>query len=132
MDGKKLKQVTEFTGHSDQTPFALQVNKTNLDDEELIRTVVNKITDGGIAGIIVNTVKRAQALAKLVPKNIDFMLLHSSFLAPTRESQEEKLQQAIGKNGQRPSKMIVIGTQVLEQSLDIDFDVLYTDIARWI
>lgn len=129
LDGKKLKQVTEFTGHSDQTPFALQVNKTNLDDEELIRTVVNKITDGGIAGIIVNTVKRAQALAKLVPKNIDFMLLHSSFLAPTRESQEEKLQQAIGKNGQRPSKMIVIGTQVLEQSLDIDFDVLYTDIA---
>lgn len=35
----------------------------------------------------------------------------------------------IGKGGKRPEKLVVIGTQVLEQSLDIDFDVLFTDIA---
>lgn len=57
------------------------------------------------------------------------MLLHSAFVATDRESQEEALQKTIGKGATRPAKMIVIGTQVLEQSLDIDFDVLYTDIA---
>ena len=35
----------------------------------------------------------------------------------------------IGKNAHRPARAIIIGTQVLEQSLDIDFDVLFTDLA---
>jgi len=35
----------------------------------------------------------------------------------------------IGKNAARPPRLVVIGTQVLEQSLDIDLDVLFTDIA---
>lgn len=88
-----------------------------------------KIANGGVAGIIVNTVKRAQEFAKLVPKGVGCLVLHSAFLATDRMNKEEKLQDLIGKNGQRPKKYIVIGTQVLEQSLDIDFDVLFTDIA---
>ena len=91
--------------------------------------VAKKISTGGIAGIIVNTVKRAQTLAKLVVPGIKLMVLHSAFLATDRTAQETALQAVIGKHGERPDKMIVIGTQVLEQSLDIDFDVLYTDIA---
>ncbi|WP_223602436.1 CRISPR-associated helicase Cas3' [Lentilactobacillus otakiensis] len=129
VDGTELKQVTKFEGNSDQKPFHIQVKRINPDNNQLIQAVLAKISEGGVAGIIVNTVKRAQALAKLVPKGVELMMLHSAFLAPAREVQEEKLQKAIGKRGQRPKKMIVIGTQVLEQSLDIDFDVLYTDIA---
>jgi CRISPR-associated endonuclease/helicase Cas3 len=33
------------------------------------------------------------------------------------------------ENHQRPKQLIVVGTQVLEQSLDIDFDLLVSDIA---
>lgn len=129
LDGNEIKQVKEFPGKSDQQPQQMQVQRINASDEDLIASVVDKIKDGGVAGIIVNTVKRAQDLAQLVPQAIKLMVLHSAFLATDRTKQETALQAAIGKHGDRPDKMIVIGTQVLEQSLDIDFDVLYTDIA---
>lgn len=129
LDGNQLKQVAEFPGQDSQQSTELQIHRLNLDDVDLIQAVLKKISGGGVAGIVVNTVKRAQALAKLVPDDVQVMLLHSSYLAVDRESQEVKLQSVIGKGGERPAKMIVIGTQVLEQSLDIDFDVLYTDIA---
>lgn len=129
IDGNQIKQVTDFPGKSDQKPVKLQVQRLEIPDDELIAKVVSQISAGGVAGIIVNTVKRAQSLAKLVTSDIQLMLLHSAFLVTDRAAQEAALQAAIGKDGQRPDKMIVIGTQVLEQSLDIDFDVLYTDIA---
>lgn len=129
LDGSHLKQVSEFNGQGDQGVQKLQINRLNIPDSELISNVLEKINGGGIAGVIVNTVRRAQDLAKLVPQGVQMMILHSSFLATDRAIQENALQKAIGKSGDRPVKMIVIGTQVLEQSLDIDFDVLYTDIA---
>lgn len=129
LDGQQLKQVTSFPGQSDQQSTTLQVQRLNVSDEDLVTHVIDQISGGGVAGIIVNTVKRAQDLAKMIPANIKLMVLHSAFLATDRIAQEDKLQAAIGKHGERPDKMIVIGTQVLEQSLDIDFDVMYTDIA---
>lgn len=129
LDGDIVKQITDFGVPDRNQKKKIQVCRFNAGDEETIENVVEKIKDGGIAGIIVNTVKRAQKLAKIVPDDIELMVLHSAFLAPDRTVKEEKIQDAIGKNGNRPKKMIVIGTQVLEQSLDIDFDILYTDIA---
>lgn len=129
VDGCQIKQITEFPGKSDQQPMGITVQRIDSEDADLIAQVVDKISDGGVAGIIVNTVKRAQQLAQLVPHDVKLMVLHSAFLATDRAWQEQALQAAIGKNGTRPERLIVIGTQVLEQSLDIDFDVLYTDIA---
>lgn len=129
LDGPQLTQVTNFTGTSDQKPTKVQVNRLDLEDSELIQSILNQLRDGGVAGVIVNTVKRAQSLARLVPDNVGLLVLHSAFLAPDRAKREDELLEKIGKHANRPQKLLVIGTQVLEQSLDIDFDVMYSDIA---
>ncbi|WP_057876596.1 CRISPR-associated helicase/endonuclease Cas3 [Liquorilactobacillus aquaticus] len=129
LDDKEIKQITDFNGQSDQKSVELQVKRLQVTDAEVIQTVLQRICNGGIAGIIVNTVKHAQVLAKLVPDDVKLMVLHSAFLATDRVFLEKKLEKTIGKNADRPHKMIVIGTQILEQSLDIDFDVMFTDIA---
>ncbi len=126
LDGDTLQQLSDFPSLPSQN---VQVFRIEADEQYVMDTAVNTITKGGIAGIIVNTVKRAQKLATLVPETIPAIILHSAFLATDRAKLEKKLQDHIGKDGKRPKKLIVIGTQVLEQSLDIDFDVLFTDIA---
>ena len=127
LDGKKLRQYDNFGPKAE--PRELQVSYINDEPTEVLAKVNDRIKDGGIAGIIVNTVKRAQEFAGLVGQDCQCLVLHSAFLATDRSRLEKKLQRLIGKKGKRPDKLIVIGTQVLEQSLDIDFDVMFTDIA---
>nr|WP_034989262.1 CRISPR-associated helicase/endonuclease Cas3 [Liquorilactobacillus sucicola] len=129
LDDKEIKQITDFNDQNNQKSVELQVKRLQVADTEVIQIVLQRIRGGGIAGIIVNTVKHAQVLAKLVPDDVRLMVLHSAFLATDRVLLEKTLERTIGKNADRPHKMIVIGTQILEQSLDIDFDVLFTDVA---
>ncbi|KRM72126.1 CRISPR-associated helicase/endonuclease Cas3 [Lacticaseibacillus brantae] len=127
LDGMELVQETDFGQLTNGSE--VQIEYLQADDEALVQHIVAEIADGGIAGVIVNTVKRAQELAALIPDDVNRLVLHSAFLAPDRSARESELLDLIGKHGKRPDQMIIIGTQVLEQSLDIDFDVLYTDIA---
>lgn len=126
-DGDKVGQLRDFPLENKK-----EVRVGVIEEEELPGILQKSLSNGGVAGIIVNTVKRAQDLAgELVKifgeKNIH--VLHSSFLAPHRREKEIQLLNEIGKDAKRPGIRIIIGTQVLEQSLDIDFDVLFTDIA---
>lgn len=128
-DGSKIKQVSDFDNQSIRKQ-TVTINLINMDDVDLVNLILMKIENGGIVGIIVNTVRRAQSLAYTFSKfGVSFMVLHSAFLASDRSRIEDELQSKLGKHGDRPEKMVVIGTQVLEQSLDIDFDILFTDIA---
>ena len=62
---------------------------------------------------------------------MDCTLLHAQFPLDERQRIENEIDDKYSKhdNGHRPLKGIVIGTQVLEQSLDIDFDLMVTDLA---
>ncbi|MDD4219600.1 MAG: CRISPR-associated helicase Cas3' [Sphaerochaetaceae bacterium] len=126
-DGDRVSQLRHFR------PENTKEVKVELIKEDDLATIIEKsLSNGGIAGIVVNTVKRAQCLAReleCVYGKENISVLHSSFLATHRREKEKQLLNEIGKNGERPKLKIIIGTQVLEQSLDIDFDVLITDIA---
>lgn len=109
-----------------------EVKRLSKEDSEDIARLIKIITSQGIVGVIVNTVKKAQEFAKLCTDVFDeenVFIMHSLFIATDRYKKEKDLLDLIGKDGKRPDFKIVIGTQVIEQSLDIDFDVLITDLA---
>lgn len=99
------------------------------------RWLLAQVENRGCACWIANTVRRAQqmftALSALDTAGVDCTLLHARFPLDDRQRIEEDIAAKYGKkdNGLRPPKGIVIGTQVLEQSLDIDFDVMAVDLA---
>lgn len=100
--------------------------------EEVADKLKDMLSDGGCAGVVMDTVQRAQEMAKTLRECFDadtVELFHSRFIAPDRITKEKKLRDTLGSGGARPHKLVVVGTQVLEQSLDIDFDVMVSDIA---
>jgi CRISPR-associated endonuclease/helicase Cas3 len=129
-DGRKVRQAAVSSSASSK-----QVDIEILDDAEISNKLSFLLSDGGCAGIIVNSVRRAQQLARLLKDTFgeeEVHLLHSRFLTPDRIAKEETLLRELGKPSVsriRPAMRIIVGTQVLEQSLDIDFDVLITDIC---
>ncbi|WP_105317430.1 CRISPR-associated helicase/endonuclease Cas3 [Thermus tenuipuniceus] len=56
-------------------------------------------------------------------------LLHARFPAEERALRELVALSLFGKGGPRPERAILVATQVAEQSLDLDFDLLYSDLA---
>lgn len=88
----------------------------------------------GCAGFIVNTVRRAQELWNLLKNaypNATILMDHSRYLTPDRLHHEQEILRRVGKTSAPKQRrgILVIGTQVLEQSLDLDFDLLATDLC---
>ena len=82
---------------------------------------------------ICNTVARSQSAFGLVKsavrEGIGVGLLHSRFPPWRRERLETWWLSRLGKDGPRPSGCVLVATQVVEQSVDIDADVLITDLS---
>ena len=84
--------------------------------------------------MIVNTVHQAQSIAQQLraqfPRN-PVILIHSRLLMADRTRRETKLLSLLGKAStpQQRYGLIVVGTQILEQSLDIDFDFMATQLC---
>ena len=129
-DGPTIKQFSNFeTGKN----VKYEINPLpQIEKQEVVELIKNLTLHGGVVGVIVNTVRKSQELAAACIKCFGeekVELLHSAFVATERYRKEKELLNTIGKNGNRPKFKIIIGTQVIEQSLDIDFDVLITELA---
>ncbi|XJN90658.1 CRISPR-associated helicase Cas3' [Micrococcus luteus] len=104
-------------------------------DATLAELLAPCVAEGGCLVVVCNTVARAQhayALARDLVGD-DAVLMHSRFLARDRVAQESALVAELGpeatRDEGRPWRRIVVATQVVEQSLDLDFDGMITDIA---
>ena len=118
-------------------PTDMEALIETIDDsiDTLLSKLAGLYVDGGCILVICNTIKRAQetyaALQEIYPGEIE--LHHSAFMASARSQKEDRLRIELGptqhRGAGRPSKRIIVSTQVAEQSLDIDADALITDIA---
>lgn len=123
----------------EQGGVAREIDVSLLRDDiaDLLESLSVALANGGCAGVICSTVSRAQEATECLSEALgpgDVMLTHSRFSDLDRMANEERLRSLLGpratsENGRRPRRLVVVGTQVLEQSLDIDFDLLVTDVA---
>ncbi len=73
--------------------------------------------------------KGDEVVGKRLPDGTLVFLLHARFPAEQRALREAVVVALFGRHGPRPGRAILVATQVAEQSLDVDFDLLYTDLA---
>jgi CRISPR-associated endonuclease/helicase Cas3 len=104
-----------------------------VEEENWIAELVSKLTDGGCATIICSTVARAQAVFSRLQSYFsepELGLFHGRFLFKDRERIEADCLDKFGKDSKnRPPRYVLVATQVIEQSLDVDFDLMISDIA---
>lgn len=95
------------------------------------------LADGGCALVVRNTVRRARDTAAALRDRFgaDVEVAHSRFIGHDRIAKDTSLLNRFGRPGadghspNRPKRAIVVATQVVEQSLDVDFDLMVTDLA---
>ena len=110
------------------------VNVESLDSEKLAEFLETELKDGGCAAIILNTVRRVQETAQFLKKrfpNKEIFEYHSRYLYPDRMEREKKLLRRMGKKSTKKERdgFILVASQVAEQSLDFDADILITELC---
>ncbi|MEU2296553.1 CRISPR-associated helicase Cas3' [Streptomyces antibioticus] len=94
--------------------------------------------EGGSVLVVCNTVGDAQETYQRLRERFDdrsheqggiVQLLHARFPGDVREARTREVTEGLGRSGPRPVRRIVVATQVVEQSLDLDADMVISDLA---
>ena len=126
--------------------LTLRLKAISPDLTEMRSALEEYLVSGGMGLALVNTVQRAQELYRLfpdgspleregkrvgkrLPDGTEVLLFHARFPADCRQKREDQVLEVFGEGGIREGRKILIATQVAEQSLDLDFDVIATDLA---
>jgi len=112
-----------------------------LNDEHILEEITRRVQAGEAVLVVTNLVAAAQQLAEALAKRLksdwpqrcdpardSVLLVHSRFTAEDRLQREAVLQARVAQHP-RQQGFVVVATQVVEVSLDVDFDTLYTDPA---
>lgn len=148
-DGQCVRQFAFKADPARRLTVAIQPVSAEL--PVLREALDNRLAQGGYALALVNTVQRAQALYRLYPEGepvlfegqpigkrladgTEVYLFHARFPAGQRQQREDAVLKIFGPPdplapAERTGRRILIATQVAEQSLDLDFDLIATDLA---
>lgn len=99
-----------------------------------IESIAGDAEAGKSVLVACNRVDRAQATyeqlcERLAGSGVHVELLHGRFNGRDRLAKEKLVREAAGSTSQRRQSIVLVATQVVEVSLDIDLDTIYTDPA---
>jgi CRISPR-associated endonuclease/helicase Cas3 len=141
--GYGITVINRITGKITHKPLRLDKKdekKISIDfisGKKSIDKIISSANNGGCVCVYKNTAKTAiitrKKIKKTLKKNnindIEVYIIRNRFSPQKRQEIENDIDKKFGKNGQRPKKAIVISTQILEHSLDLDFDEIFTDLC---
>ncbi|QEU90554.1 CRISPR-associated helicase Cas3' [Streptomyces kanamyceticus] len=101
--------------------------------EVLADRLEDELVDGGCVLVVRNTVNRVLETARVLRERFGedaVTVAHARFVDVDRAAKDQDLLDRFGPDPTlRPRRHIVVASQVAEQSLDVDFDLLVTDLA---
>jgi CRISPR-associated endonuclease/helicase Cas3 len=103
-----------------------------LDKSQTAQEIAARVREGGNVAVICSTVNQAQAMYRSLAEHIPATqrdLFHGRFLVHDRQAIEHRCLNRFGKSSDRPDGFVLVATQVIEQSLDVDFDLMISDLA---
>lgn len=99
----------------------------------LAKALSRRLETGGCAAVICNTVNRSIEVYRRLRDTLegtDCLLFHARTLQMWRREREAEVLRKFGKGVKhRPTRAVLVATQVIEQSLDLDFDLIVSEIA---
>lgn len=117
--------MTLFRGEWDRQKQAYEM------EDMMAKSAAVHASRGANVGVVMNSVAVAQRVhASLLARGVDCELMHSRFCLGHRMDREGRLLTALGPDpSTRPRGKIVVATQVIEQSVDMCFDVMLTELC---
>ena len=98
--------------------------------ETAMERIQEGVENGAACVWIRNAVDDAiAAVQALGSRGVSADLLHARFTVADRLRKEEALQARFGRDGTQRQGGVLVATQVVEASLDLDFDVMISDLA---
>lgn len=120
------KELIKLPKKSDETS---ETSKVYIDNES-IEEIIKQYKKGFKQFVILNTVKRAQKFYKIIKMTLEkdierpnVILYHSQYTYNDRVKKESEIRES------KKGPFILIATQVIEISLDISCDIMYTEVA---
>lgn len=102
-----------------------------LPDDDLLARIIAAAEAGARVAVILNLVDAAQAIARRLREltRLPVDLFHARYRFLDRREKESAVLHHYGREAVRDGGRILVATQVVEQSLDLDFDWMVTQIC---
>lgn len=137
---KYRKQVSIFEStfnasrEQDYIYELIHLKEDDVMEDTIANFALKKVENGGCLAVIVNTVDEARNIYRKIYEmkddDTDIFLMHGRNTISNKEKSVENVKKLFGKDRlNRPQKAIVVSTQIIEQSMDVDFDFMFTELA---